>query len=442
MTEGNRNQRLGVLPRLLVLVGLGVLLALVAALPAQAATPAQIVLLGTDPAYSQVTVNRPDGTPSGLTAPGQFQLQVTPAGGTPVVRQAFCVDTFNPIGENTPYQVSLQTASDDPTLASPTFTEAGWLMQEADTLIAAAANPSLEAGAIQTAIWMILGQADQTTPTSDATLNARALQVRALAAGKRFAGPVGISAAAASTCAGGPGTTLTVTGTPGATASLVVTSGQGTLSASQVTFSAAGTATVGLTSATAGTVQVSVASNGVEVTRATRLTASGAPQETSFVVPRTYNGTVSVTFTNCAQGASVRPSGIVRPAGRPTLKVTKVAPKQLKSGAQVRYVITVTNTSRTVARNVVVSDRVPSGMAFLTSTKRPNQLGKRVVWQVGTLRPGQTRTFTVTLRAPTGLVGSRTNTVVASATRARTVTAAATTRFTRVSQQRIPAVTG
>jgi hypothetical protein len=48
----------------------------------------------------------------------------------------------------------------------------------------------------------------------------------------------------------------------------------------------------------------------------------------------------------------------------------------------------------------------------------------------------------VTLRAPTGLVGSRTNTVVASANQARSVTAAATTRFTRVSQQRIPAVTG
>jgi hypothetical protein len=65
-----------------------------------------------------------------------------------------------------------------------------------------------------------------------------------------------------------------------------------------------------------------------------------------------------------------------------------------------------------------------------------------MVWRVGDLRPGQSRTVRIVLQAPLGLVGSRTNTVVATAAQARRVTAAATTRFTRVSQQRIPAVTG
>ncbi|HSJ72733.1 MAG TPA: hypothetical protein VK904_00325 [Miltoncostaeaceae bacterium] len=398
------------------------------------------MLLGTDPAYGQVTVNLSGGGVSGPTAPGQLQLQVTPAGGAPVVQQGFCIDTLNPIGENVPYQASLQTAADDPELANPAHAEAAWLMLEADDLIAASPNPGLEAGAIQTAIWMILGEAGQANPTSDATLNARAQQVRALAVGKKAAGPVAVSAAGASTCPG-TATTLTVTGSPGASASLAVTGGQGTLSASQVTFGADGSATVGLSSVAAGTVQVTVTSNGVELTRAARLPGSGSePQETGFVVPRTSTASVSVAFTSCASPATVRPSG--RSTASPSLKITKRAPKTLKSGSQVPYIITVRNTGKAIARNVIVSDRLPAGMSYLTSTRRPHQAGKRVVWRVGDLRPGQSRTMMIVLQAPVGLVGSRTNAVVATAAAARTVTAAATTRFTRVSQQRIPAVTG
>ena len=100
------------------------------------------------------------------------------------------------------------------------------------------------------------------------------------------------------------------------------------------------------------------------------------------------------------------------------------------------------NVGRVTARDVVVSDRLPSGLSYRTSSKRPHQVGTRIVWRVGDLRPGQSKTVRIVLQAPIGLVGSRTNTVVATAAQTRRVTAAATTRFTRVSQQRIPAVTG
>ena len=438
MTRGNRNQHSGSgRPRLLALLGLGVLLALAFALPARAATPAEIVLLGTDPEYSQVMVNLPGGGQVGPTGPGQFQLQVTPAGGTPTVQQAFCIDSLNPIGPGTTYQVVLQTAADAPELADPAHSEAAWLMQEADNLIAASSNPSLEAGAIQTAVWMILGQADPTNPTSDAALNARAQQIRALASGKKAAGPVSISAASASSAAGAP-TTLTVTGTPGASATLAATGG--TLSASQVTFGPSGTATVTLSPAGAGTATVTVTSNGVELTRAARPpTSTGLePQETGFVVPRTYAASVNVAFTN---SGTTSVSG-VKKASAPRLVVIKTAPKTLKSGSQIPYIITVRNVGRVTARDVVVSDRLPSGLSYRTSSKRPHQVGRNMVWRVGDLRPGQSKTVRIVLQAPIGLVGSRTNTVVATAAQTRRVTAAATTRFTRVSQQRIPAVTG
>jgi uncharacterized repeat protein (TIGR01451 family) len=438
VTKRNRDRNRGWFGRrVAALLGLGALLALAFALPARAATPAQIVLLDTGPAYSPVTVNLPGGGTYGPNSPGHFQLQVTPAGGAPVTRQGFCLDALTPIAESTPYQVSLQTAADDPALGGPAAGQAAWLIQEADNLIAASANPGLEAGAIQVAVWMIMGQADLTTPTSDATLNARAQAIRTLAAGKRPAGPVSISAASSSTCAGAGGTTITVSGTAGASASLAVTAGQGTLSRSQVTFGADGTATATLTSASPGTVQVTVTSNGAELSRAARVPGTADVQQTGFLVPRTYTASVSVTFTNCAT-PTVRPSQILSP----TLKVVKTAPKRLSSGSQIPYVITVRNTGRVLARNVVVTDTIPSGLAYLTSSKRPHQLGNRTVWRLGNLRAGANRTLRIVLQAPVGVVGSRTNRVTVSAAGARTVSAQATTRFTQVSQQRTPAVTG
>jgi len=373
----------------------------------------------------------------GPTAPGQFQLQVTPAGGTPAVQQGFCIDSLNPIGPGTTYQVVLQTAADAPELANAVHGEAAWLMQEADRLIAASSNPTLEAGAIQTAIWVILGEADAATPTSDATLNARAQQLRALAAGKRTAGPVSISASSGSAGVGTP-VTLTLTGTPGASATLAATGG--TLSATQVTFGPSGTATVTLTSSAAGTASVTVTSNGAELTRAARPpTSTGLePQETGFVVPRTFTASVNVSFT----GSGTTGAAGVRRASAPKLVIIKSAPKTLKSGSQIPYIITVRNTGTATARNVVVTDRLPSGLSYRTSSKRPHQVGRNIVWRVGNLRAGQSRTMRIVLQAPLGLVGTRTNTVVATAAQARRVTAATTTRFTRVSQQRIPAVTG
>jgi uncharacterized repeat protein (TIGR01451 family) len=422
---------------------LGLVLALAAVVPAQAATPAQIVLLDTDPTYDEVIVTKPDGTTVAAT-PGQFQLQVTPAGGAATVHQGFCVDTDHPIGEGTVYDISLQTADDDPFLASPAANAAAWLIQEADALIAAAADPALEAGALQVAVWVSLGEAAAGAPTDDAALNVRAAALVALAQGKGPAGPVSVSAAASSTCAGGPGTTLTLTGAPGATASLAVTSGQGSLSASAVTFSAAGTASVTLSSAAVGPVQVTVTSAGSQLTRATRLPGAGTePQETGFLTPRTHTASVTVAFTSCgAPGPGGRPTRPPGAAQTPTLGVVKSGPATTTAGAVVPYTIVVRNTSTTIARGVVVTDTLPAGMAYLRASRKPASLGKRIVWRLGALAPGARRTITVYLQAPSGISGVRTNLVQVSAQRAPIVRDSATTRFRRARAVLQPPVTG
>jgi uncharacterized repeat protein (TIGR01451 family) len=427
------------------LVLMGLLMALAFVVPAQAATPANLLLTGTDPMYSELTVNIPGGG-NVVTSPGVFNLQVTPAGGATTAYKGYCVDTSAPIGAGQNYAVDLQTAADAPILATPGANSAAWLIQQTDALIAAAANKPLEAGALQTAVWVVMGEAVADNPTSDAAINARAAELVALATGKGPAGPVAISAATASTCAGGPGTTLNLTGAPGATASLAVTAGTATLSASQVTFSAAGTASVTLTSGTVGSATVTVTSVGAQLTRA--VPAEGnVPQQTAFLTPKTYTAQVSVAFTNC--GPTITPTQPTSPttpkpsiAQAPSLSVVKRGKATALAGSEVQYTIVVRNTSKVIARSVVAVDTLPSGMAYLRSSLRPVSIGKQIVWKLGNLAAGKRRTIKVWLQAPTSISGRRTNLVEVSAQGTKTVRDTAVTRFRRVKAQFQPAVTG
>ncbi len=432
------------------LVLMGLLMALAFVVPAQAATPANLLLTGTDPAYTDITVNIPGGGVV-VTSPGVFNLQVTPAGGATTAYKGYCVDTSAPIGAGQNYAVDLQTAADAPVLATPGANSAAWLIQQTDAFLAAAGPPGsaaqkLEAGALQTAVWVVMGEAVAGNPTSDAAINARAAELVALAAGKGPAGPVAISAATASTCAGGPGTTLNLTGTPGATANLAVTAGTATLSASQVTFSGAGTASVTLTSGTVGSATVTVTSVGAQLTRAVP-TEGAEPQQTAFLTPKTYTAQVSVAFANC--GPTITPTQPTSPttpkpsiAQAPSLSVVKTGKATALAGSEVPYTIVVRNTSKVIARSVVAVDTLPSGMAYLRSSLRPVSIGKQIVWKLGNLAAGKSRTITVWLQAPTSISGSRTNLVEVSAQGTKTVRDTAVTRFRRVEAQFQPPVTG
>ncbi len=169
-----------------------VALAAVALLPvaAHAAQPASLRLLGSDPEYRAVHLTTPTGQRV-TAAPGLFRLRITPAGGPAVERRGFCADAHHAINGGTDYSVSLRTAADEPLLASARYGEAAWLVQQAETLVAAApaATRALEAGAIQVAVWQLTDQIRESAPTDDAALNTRAAAIRALAAGRAVGGP-------------------------------------------------------------------------------------------------------------------------------------------------------------------------------------------------------------------------------------------------------------
>ncbi len=458
-------------------------LAALAFLPvaANAATPATLRLLGTDPIYGSTTVTMPNGTRIS-SAPGLFRLRITPAGGAAVERRGFCVNELHLIARNVDYPVVMRTAADDARLATPRYAEAAWLIQQAEGLIAAAApdKRALEAGALQAAVWQLTDQAREVNPTSDAVLNARTAALRALAAGKRIGGPVTITPAMPRGCAGRSAVTLTLTGTPGSTATLAVSAGAGTVSPAQVTFAANGTAQAYVTSSTPGAVSVTARSEGGTLTRIGAATpTASSPQETMVLVPQSHSATATVTFDDCpvipleeppttpnipttptspdspvapletpakpavpgVPATPTTPSTPLTPTQTPRFGVTKRGPATVRAGATARYTITVVNRGAAALRDLTLTDILPEGMS-LTSTPAGSRLrGGKVVWSLSSLAPGARRVLHVGLRIDADASGRRCNRAVVTTPGGGRRTATACTVVTAVTRTVTPAVT-
>lgn len=449
---------------------------------AGAAQPATLRLVATDPSFGSATVTMPNGTR--VTGPlSLFKLRVTPTGGAAVERPGFCVDALHSISPGTNYSVSLRTAADDPRLATARYAEAGWLIQQAESLIAAApaASRGLEAGALQAAVWQLTDQAREVDPTSSATLNARTAALRTLAAGRTVGGPVTVTPSMTRGCAGRSSVALALTGTPGSTATLAVAGGAGTVSPAEVRFAADGTAQATVSSSTAGTVSVTVRSEGGTLTRLARTSSTaGTPQETMVLMPQSYSASASVIFDDCPVipfeepttpttpdapvapletpgGKPSTPATPARPAPRtptqagPRFTVTKKGPASVRAGQRARYTITVANRSGAALRALTVTDSLPAGMSLAGVPAGSRLRGGAVVWTLGSLRAGGTRTLHIDVRLDADASGRRCNRVsvtdpgtgggTGGGTARLTRTATACTMVKAVNRRILPAVT-
>jgi uncharacterized repeat protein (TIGR01451 family) len=124
------------------------------------------------------------------------------------------------------------------------------------------------------------------------------------------------------------------------------------------------------------------------------------------------------------------------------LRITKTGPARARVLKRFRYTIRVRNSSRVVARNVVMRDTLPRGIVHLRSIPKAAQAGRVLTVRLGDLKPGQVRTIRVNVRAAGGVRGARTNLAVASADNARRVRDSTRTVFVRPTARIIPAVTG
>ena len=86
----------------------------------------------------------------------------------------------------------------------------------------------------------------------------------------------------------------------------------------------------------------------------------------------------------------------------PDLAITKTGPALVTEGNNVVYSLTATNNGPTIATGVTVSDPVPAGSTFVSAGLGCVHAAGLVTCTAGTLNPGQSVTFTFTVRAGSG----------------------------------------
>lgn len=382
-----------------------------------------------------VTVILPDGAAVGPTAVGTIHFTVDG-----VARVGYCVDPLHRLSEGT--ETVAVTTSD-----APADRAVAWILLNRTPSGAPTPERTAQAATAQVAVLLLRGQARASGPTDDPALNAAAgaLADEALAATATPA-TLAVSAPAA---AAGP-VDVVVTGRSGTPVHLATDPAGATLSASDVVLGPDGRAVVTVT-APAGTVTVTATAPGDAVLQ--QVVPARAVQATVFATPVTLTARATTTVAAAATTGGPAPTvttptpsggtplGVVTAGRAPRLTITKVGPRTAVGGRIVGYVIRVTNRGDAPARDVRVTDRIPSGLVIAGRTSATLRRGT-ATWRVGTLAPGASRTVTIALRAAAGFAGTRSNTATATATGVGPVQARATTTFASTRPRIQPAVTG
>jgi uncharacterized repeat protein (TIGR01451 family) len=135
-----------------------------------------------------------------------------------------------------------------------------------------------------------------------------------------------------------------------------------------------------------GTCQLMVTARGTRLAASATVTPAPAP----VVAPAAAAPPTVVT----AQSAPGSP--------RLTLAKRRVRrhgePRRVRSGASVRWAITVRNRGTAAAKSVRVCDTLRRGLAVLSTAPRATPTSGRVCWRIATLRPGAHATLRITTR--------------------------------------------
>ncbi|MBN1391362.1 MAG: DUF11 domain-containing protein [Sedimentisphaerales bacterium] len=115
---------------------------------------------------------------------------------------------------------------------------------------------------------------------------------------------------------------------------------------------------------------------------------------------------------------------------QPVLAVSKSGPDQQYIGKTVSYKIVVTNKGDTAATDTVLTDSIPSGVSAVNASDGGKVSGSSIVWNIGTLAAGASKTVTVSYSASTA--GTISNTAKATAECAEGVSASAKTTITGI----------
>ncbi len=140
---------------------------------------------------------------------------------------------------------------------------------------------------------------------------------------------------------------------------------------------------------------------------------AGESRQLTYTARASETGTFENTVSVMADGgleASATCTTVVR---RPVLEVTKTGPEMRYIGRNVAYEITVSNTGDAPARDTVLTDVLPAGTTFVGASDGGQVQGGQVVWNLGTLGAGESRSVTLTVKP--GSAGTVRNTATARA---------------------------
>jgi uncharacterized repeat protein (TIGR01451 family) len=92
----------------------------------------------------------------------------------------------------------------------------------------------------------------------------------------------------------------------------------------------------------------------------------------------------------------------------PVLVVTKDAPQARYVGRPIKYDITVSNNGEAPAKNTVLRETFSKNVQFVSASDNGKVEGSEVMWSLGTLQPGQSKTVELTVKAnSTGAVSAQ-----------------------------------
>jgi uncharacterized repeat protein (TIGR01451 family) len=83
----------------------------------------------------------------------------------------------------------------------------------------------------------------------------------------------------------------------------------------------------------------------------------------------------------------------------PKIACNKTAPAAVLAGQQFEYQISVTNPSQVEAKDIVVTDNLPDGIAYVSSNPSADARGQALSWSLGAIAPGASKSVSVQVKA-------------------------------------------
>ena len=158
---------------------------------------------------------------------------------------------------------------------------------------------------------------------------------------------------------------------------------------------------------------------------------SGESKSFTLTCKATKTGTFrNVSTASSGGGLEAKSGTVTTKVTQPVLTLEKKGPDKAFAGRTVTYSMTVKNTGDGEARNTIVEDTLPTGTRFVRASDGGRTAGGKVAWNLGTLKPGASRTVEVVLRAEQA--ATIRNTAMARAYCAKAVSATATTEMTGI----------